>query len=258
MFAIPYRHVELAGAPAGKRPAALRKALENGDADRAAALAAETAADLRAAGDSALVADAPPAVEAAQALEILVRGIAENRRALLPYRDRFPALSRVVKDPWSTALVDPAPNAFVDALPKAKRVSVRVDPELDATVETDGTLGRPVYDHGLLTFTYRRKVVARVTGPAPKLMLLAELLADRQKLMPAALLATEVPRDVDSFKADVESAQAEIASLLSQGRSLVEAAERLVCALYAVPSELEDEVVAHAVSRADTAAANAA
>lgn len=76
----------------------------------------------------------------------------------------------------------------------------------------------------------------------------------RQKLMPADLLAAQVPRDVARFKADVESAQAAVASLLSQGRSLVEAAERLVCVLYAVPSELEDEVVAHAASRAKAAA----
>jgi|GEM_PF-2265953 len=253
MKEIPYRSVEL-GAAAGKRPAALRKALGRGEVDGAVALAAEIAADLRGAGKSGLAADAPEAIEAAQALEILVRAIADNRRALLPYRDRFSSLSRAVKDPWSTGPVDPVATAFVDALPKKRRVSVRVDPELDATIETDGVLGKPVYEHGLLTFAYRRKVVARVTGPTPKLMLLAELLADPKKLMPADLLAAEVPRDVDRFKADVEETGTEVASLLNQGRSLVEAAERLVCALYAVPPELENEVVAHAVSRAAASA----
>ena len=257
MKEIPYRHVEFTDAAASRRPTALRKALDEGDADRAVALAAEIAADLRAASESALAADAPPAIEAARALEALVRGIADNRRALLPYRDQFPALARVIKDPWSTETVDPVPGAFVDALPKKQRASVRVDPELEATIETDGVIGRPAYEHGLLTFAYRRTVVAKVTGPAAKLMLLAELFADRQKLMPDDLLTAEVPRDVDRFKLNVEGAGAEVASLLSQGRSLVESAERLVCALYAVPSELEDEVVAHAVSRAKAAAGNA-
>jgi len=36
----------------------------------------------------------------------------------------------------------------------------------------------------------------------------------------------------------------------ASGFDVVEAAERLVCALYAVPPELTDEVVAHAVARA--------
>jgi Eco57I restriction-modification methylase len=258
MKEIPYRNVDLASAGRGKRAATIEKALDDGKTERTVALAEEVAADLRAAGDSALTADAPEAVEAAHVLEVIVRGIADNRRALLPYRDRFPALSRVVKDPWSTGPVDPVPNAFVEALPKTQRVSVRVDPELEPTIETDGALGKPVYEHGLLTFAYRRKVVAKITGPAPKLMLLAELLAEREKPMPADLLAAEVPCDVDRFRTDVESTQADVARLLSGGRSLVEAAERLVCALYAVPLELEHEVVAHAVARAKVAAGSSA
>jgi len=38
----------------------------------------------------------------------------------------------------------------------------------------------------------------------------------------------------------------------------VEAAERLVCALYGVPTELADEVVAHAVARAKAGMTNSA
>jgi len=38
--------------------------------------------------------------------------------------------------------------------------------------------------------------------------------------------------------------------LLGEGRRLVEEIERLVCALYDLPAELTDAVVAHAVARA--------
>jgi hypothetical protein len=258
MKEIPYRHVDLTSAGSVGRLKKIRIALEKRDADNAALIAASIGTDLRAAGDSGLRADAPEAVEAALALESVVRAIADNRRALLPYRDRFPALSRVVKDPWSTEIVDPAVPGFVDALPMKRRVSVRVDPELTASIETDGVLGNPVFEDGVLVFAYRRKVTARVDGPASKLMLLGELLADKAKLMPADLLKAEVPLDVEAFKEAVEEAQGEVGNLIARGRTLVEAAERLVCALYGVPPELEEEVVAHAVARAKASAANAA
>ena len=250
MKEIPYRHVDFQGTGTGRRLTALQKALDKSDIDGGTALAAEIAADLRAAGDSALTADAPAAVEAARALEVLVRTIAENRRALLPYRDRFPALSRVVKDPWSTALVDPVPNAFVDALPKTQRVSVRVDPELDPTITTDGAVGRGRLEECALVFRYSRKQVARIQGPTDKLMLLSEIVSGIGKLMPDDLLKIELPRDVAAFRTGVESAGGEVAALLAEGRLLVEVAERLVCALYGIPADLTDEVVAHAVARA--------
>ncbi len=86
-----------------------------------ATIAAEIGAALRARADAGLAADAPEAVEAARALETIVRAIAGNRRALLLFRKRFPALTRVVKDPWSTEAVDPAVAEFVAALPKKAR-----------------------------------------------------------------------------------------------------------------------------------------
>lgn len=55
------------------------------------------------------------------------------------------------------------------------------------------------------------------------------------------------------FRSGVESARGEVAALLSEGRILVGVAERLVCALYGIPSDLSDEVVAHAVARAGAA-----
>lgn len=86
-------------------------------------------------------------------------------------------------------------------------------------------------------------------------MLLGELVGDDHRLTPDRLAAVEVPKDVGAFRDSVEAAEGEVAALLADGRVLVEAAERLVCALYAIPGELEDEVVAHAVARAEAAAA---
>jgi hypothetical protein len=164
-------------------------------------------------------------------------------------------LTRVVKDPWSTEEVDPTVDAFVAALPKKDRASVRVDPELSNSIDTDGVLGRYSFEEDALVFRYRREVVARVAGPREKLMVLAELIGDERRLMPADLLAIEVPRSVDAFHAAVDDAKAEVEELLVAGRILVEAAERLVCALYAVPLDLEEEVVSHALGRAEANAA---
>jgi hypothetical protein len=251
MKEIPYRHIGLTASPSGTVDT-LKTTLADRDLDGAVAMTEAIGEKLRQAGDAALTADAPEAVEAGQALEALVEAIADNRRALLPFRDRFPALRRVVKDPWSTEVVDPLAEAFVAALPKKQRASVRVDPELDAEIGTDGVLGRPAMEEGALVFRYRRQQVARIKGPAMKLVLLAELCRTLDRPMPADLLKVEVPRDVDLYKEKVTSASSEVQLLLQEGRQLVEAAERLVCALYVIPKDLEDEVVAHAVARASS------
>jgi hypothetical protein len=57
------------------------------------------------------------------------------------------------------------------------------------------------------------------------------------------------------LRALVEARTGEVSELLAEGRSLVEEIERLVCALYGVPDDLVDEVVAHAVTRAASAVA---
>ena len=250
MKEIPYRHVDLSAKVDRKRLKRLGEALKKGDAGGAVEIAAEIEGGLRKSKDDGLAADAPEAVEGAKALEAIVRAIADNRRALLPLRKRFPALGRVIKDPWSTEPVGPEVAEFVAALPKKKRASVRVDPDISCSIDTDGTLGKVAPDSDRLVFSYRRRPVAQVDGPAEKLMLLAELLADTANLQPADLLAAEVPRDIEAFRAEVESAGGEVGRLLGDGRVLVEGAERLVCALYAIPLDLTDEVVAHAIARA--------
>jgi hypothetical protein len=228
----------------------LESALKKNDTDAAMEVTAELCARLRAAGEPVLGPEAPEAVEVGRALEVVVRAIADNRRALLAYRDRFPDLSTVVKDPWSTEAVGPDPEAFVRALAKSRRASVRVDPELSVSIDPDGVLGRPGIEDNALVFRYRGKPVARVDGPRDKLVLLGELTALARQTTPDGFLAAEVPRDVEDFKATVEKASAEVGQLVESGRVLVEAAERLVCALYAIPADLEEEVIAHAVKRA--------
>jgi hypothetical protein len=255
MSKIPYRHVDLSIEVEGKRLKALDTALADHETQSAIVIAGEIANDLRGCGDEGLVADAPEAVAVAKALEAVVRTIAGNRRALLPLRKRFPRLSRVIKDPWSTERVEPAVAELVATLAKRQRTSVRVDPELNCKIDTDGVLGRADLVDDILVFSYRRRPVARVEGPRQKLMLLGELIGDDHRLTPDRLLAIEVPKDIAAFRESVEAGETEVAALLAEGRNLVEAAERLVCALYAIPTEMEDEVVAHAVSRAEAAAA---
>jgi Eco57I restriction-modification methylase/N-6 DNA Methylase len=251
MSGIPYRHIEFPQGPGSASIKNLKVALGKQKLEAAASHATDIASGLRAAADAGLATDAPEAIEAARALEAIVEAIADNRRALLPYRDRFPELTRVVKDPWSREVVDPYASAFVSALPKKRRASVRVDPELKAEIHTNGALGRMMLEDGRAVFRYRRQVVAEMDGPSEKLMLLSEVLVGATQLMPKDLLSLELPRDVVAFRAEVEAATAEVARLLAEGNVLVEAAERLVCALYGVPAELEDEVVAHAIARAN-------
>jgi hypothetical protein len=255
MKEIPYRHVQLGEKETrGPRLKELKTALRKHEMQIVRGAVLAITSDLRTVGDAALGAEAPEAIEAARALEEVVRAIADNRQALLPHRDRFPALSRVVKDPWSTEVVDPDAGAFVEALPKAKRASVRVDPELSVTIDTDGALGRATIEEDALVFRHRRQVVARIDGPVDKLMLLSEIWAMLDKPLPGDLLKAEVPRDVVAFREGVEARWEQVAALLAEGRVLVEAAERLVCALYAIPLDLEEEVIAHAVARSGSIA----
>lgn len=241
MAEIPYRHVDLTKPTGSGRVQELETALSQGGSNFAAALADAIGAELKDQPDQAR--------EAAQALETIVRGIAANRRQLLPYRPRFPDLGRIVKDPWRAGPVGPDVRGFVSVLPRKETVSVRVDPELEVSIDTDGVLGRPGRPDGELAFTRQKQVTARVQGPPERLDLLAELLESERRLLPADLKQAVLPRDVTAFEQGMESERLAVEQLLDSGRILIEAAERLVCRLYGAPSELEDEVVAHAVAR---------
>lgn len=128
------------------------------------------------------------------------------------------------------------------------------------SVTTDGVLGRAHLEDdalvvGALVFMHARRPTARVEGPRGRLALLREVLGDR-RLMPDDLLSARMPASIDALTAEVVRRQGEIDELLAVGRHMVEAVERLVCALYGVPEELTELVVESAVTRAGTVAAN--
>lgn len=243
MAEIPYRHAERgAEAVETRRLQELAKALDKEAWGPVAKIADEIGSEL---GQST-AAD----TEASLALEALVRAIAANRRRLLPHRRYSSELERVVKDPWSTGPVSIGEAALVEAVPEAEVVSVRVDPELSTTIDTDGGLGKPRLDDGALIFMHARKETARVEGPADRIALLCRIVENRKQLRSDELLALRLPSDLVAFSRTLDDRQAEIDGLLGAGRSLVEIAERLVCRLYRVPRELEDEIVDHAIARA--------
>lgn len=189
----------------------------------------------------------PRAEEVAQ----LVREIASNRRALLPHRSVVHDLGRVVKDPWKSGPVEVDRAALIAELPAAETVSVRLDPFLEVTAMAD-KLGRPVReDERTLVFKRGRKETARAVGEVARIDLLEELLAGKE---PENLLAVLLPQDLEAFERRAHKRAELVAGLLAEGRRLVEQVERLVCALYEVPDDLTDEVVAHAVRRAGDAA----
>ncbi len=76
-------------------------------------------------------------------------------------------------------------------------------------------------------------------GPAERLRLFDELVAGRSP-MPHELDALLLPRDLNAFDRRVEAKTHEVAELLDEGRALVEAVERLVCRLYALPVQPHD------------------
>jgi hypothetical protein len=89
-----------------------------------------------------------------------------------------------------------------------------------------------------------------VAGPAERVALLAQITQGVRGLMPAQLEAALLPKDTATFERRLEREARETQELLDEGRALVEAVERLVCALHRVPAELEEAVIAHAARRA--------
>ncbi len=241
MARMPYRHVkEIPGSGSGLTE--LDALLTSGDGNDVVVFAREVGAGLR---DEATQDD-----EAAAALERVVRAVAANRRELLPYREVVPELRAAVKDPWRTGPLSIDARLLLAKLPKSATRSLRVDTELRVDVATDGTLGRARASDGKLTFRRARQVTAEVSGPADRLALVELAVAGRAQLLEADLLDLLLPTDLDAFAARIAETSAAVGRLMQHGRLLVEAAERLVCALYGLPPELEDAVVEHAVSRA--------
>lgn len=240
MRRIPYRRVGLLAQPTD-RLLALDAAVADQDTELVTALAGEIAQALRE--------DTAVGGEAAGALERVVRAIAANRTTLLTLRAIAPALRRVVKDPWSTGPVAVDDAALVATLPPDAVISVRLDPTLAVEGAGDDRLGRPQLQAGRLELVHRRLVTRAVEGPDGRLELLAAVAAARPAARAGDLDGMLLPVDLPGFRVRADAASAEIERLLVEGRDLVETVERLVCRLYGVDAELEDEVVARAVAR---------
>ncbi len=236
MGPMPYRHV---GAVT-EHEAELRGLEDDLAGDSAAALARL----------DVLLADQregnPAPGPAAAALALTVRAIAANRRTLLTHRPLVTGLGATVKDVWRRGPVTVASGPLVAALPPQETISVRLDPDLALDVRTDGRLGRSHREGDALRFTRAHQVTAEVTGPPERIDGLERVLAGRRDLLPADLGATLLPKSGPAFGDRMEELRAEIGALLDHGADLAERAERLVCGLYGVPSELEDAVVEHA------------
>jgi hypothetical protein len=245
MNEIPYRHVV---SPDGWVPSddveMLAEAVAAGDVQTAVTHAA---AVQWAVGSQAGDADA------AAAVEHLVRAIAANRQALLPLRSLAPELRRAVKTPWRTHGVEVDRAAVLSELPASAARSVRLDPTLAVSITTDRVLGRAQSEEGALVFIHARRPTARVEGPQDRLALLAEVLG-KGRLMPDELLSVRMPASLGAFAEETARKQEEINELLAAGRQLVEAVERLVCALYNLPETLTELVVDSAVTRAGSVA----
>ena len=243
MNAMPYRHVPVAAdwSPSA-RATALETALEGAE-DRLLPVVRELINGIgNADGDAA----------AFRAVEVLVRAVAANRRALLPLRAVAPELARVVKSPWRTHGVEVNRAAVAAGLPAVETASVRLDPALTLEVTSDGALGRPAIDGERLTFRHARKVTATVDGPVARLEVVAQALTPTAAA--AGLVSVLVPKDVSVLDVACADAQQAIDDGLARGRLLVEAVERLVCALYGLDPKLTELVIASAVSRAGTIA----
>jgi hypothetical protein len=188
----------------------------------------------------------------AAALEIVVRAVTDNRTALLPHRVVAPELRATIKDPWSTLAPSLDEAALIAQIPSAATISVRIDPALDPAIAGAGRLGRPELQPDALRYRFGRAITATVTGPEDRLQLLARVTERMRSSLAEDLAHVVLPKDLPAFAATLADRAAAIDRLLEEGRQLVERAERIVCRLYGVPAELEDEVVASAVARADT------
>jgi hypothetical protein len=143
--------------------------------------------------------------------------------------------------------VIPDRRVLLAQLPAEETISVRIDPSLSLSIESR-PLGKPRRQSPtMVEFVRAKAITATLSGSQERLDLVEELLAGKaHDDLPSLLL----PRNLDRFQQLADRRIAEVQALLDEGRRLVEEVERLVCALYEVPDDLTEEVVAHAVRRA--------
>jgi hypothetical protein len=179
----------------------------------------------------------------------LVRQVAANRRKLLPWRDVVVDLGRTIKNPWRTGPVVVDARAMVARTDEHDLVSLRIHP--DVTFEVPNAKAKASRSEpGRIDLVRARKVLGKVEGPSVVLDFIEEIVADDGIEHPEQIL---VPRDITVFRDACTDAEQTVTKLLVEGRDLVERVERLVCALYEVPDELIELVIAHSDARAATA-----
>jgi len=138
----------------------------------------------------------------------LVRQIAANRRALLPYRSVVDDLSRIVKDPWKTGPVAVDVAALVALLPAAATVSIRLDPELVVAGVPAGKFHRE--DNTTVAFRRGRAETGRVAGNPTRLDLVEGIVGSNTVDDATAIL---LPRDLDAMRTLVTERAEEVTLL---------------------------------------------
>jgi hypothetical protein len=100
--------------------------------------------------------------------------------------------------------------------------------------------------YGRLSFAGGSACFGRVTGDPRRLDLLEHVLGGRAA---EGFLDTLLPKDMSAFEERISERRRQVEALLLEGRELVERVERLVCALYEVPDDLTEQVIARAIRR---------
>lgn len=85
-----------------------------------------------------------------------------------------------------------------------------------------------------MTFRHARRITATVDGPPERLALVAA--ATRPSLATPDLAGVLLPKEGTTLELAVADAARRVDTGLRRGRALVEAVERVVCALYGVDS----------------------
>lgn len=176
----------------------------------------------------------------------LVREIAANRSALLRHRGAIPRLEAMVKDPWSTGPVEVDKRALLGELRTADTISLRLDSDLELDVAEPAPAKVARVDARTLELRRGRRAIGRIVGDQTRLDLLERILDGKTDELVAD---TRLPKDAAAFAAQIEERRKVVQGLLEEGRELVERVERLVCAIYDVPDDLTEQIVAHAIRR---------
>lgn len=142
-------------------------------------------------------------------------------------------------------------RALVAELPANQKVSIRLDARLDLALRERVRARVVRAEPTRLRLERGKREIGRVSGDAETLDLLEHVLSGSAD---GDVGETLLPSDLAAFRTLADERRRAVVDLLADGRRLVEEVERLVCALYDVPDELTEAVIAHAVSRAEPVA----